>query len=79
VCCSSTINGDALRQETEFGMDGGAVSLTNLNGSYSEQQTPPRPSTPILLEPVRTCFLDVPGGEYNVGVAVPDNTMPPCS
>ncbi len=30
------MNGDALRQETEFGIDGGAVSLTNLNGSYSQ-------------------------------------------
>ena len=26
-------NGDAVRQETELGIEGGAVSLTNLNGS----------------------------------------------
>src|ERR671919_3123285 len=31
-------NGDAVRQETELGIEGGAVSLTNLNGSYSETQ-----------------------------------------
>jgi hypothetical protein len=65
-------NGDALRQETEFGIDGGAVSLTNLHGSYSEQQNTTSAIDPDLLEPVRTCFLDVPGGEYNVTVAVPD-------
>lgn len=65
-------NGDALRQETEFGIEGGAVSLTNLNGSYSEQQNTTSAIDPDLLEPVRTCFLDVPGGEYNVSVAVPD-------
>lgn len=65
-------NGDALRQETEFGVDGGAVSLTNLNGSYSQQQNTTSAIDPDTLEPVRTCFVDVPGGEYNVGVAVPD-------
>ena len=69
-------NGDALRQETEFGIDGGAVSLTNLNGSYSEQQPTTSAVDPDLLEPVRTCFLDVPGGQYNIGVAVPDNYNP---
>lgn len=66
-------NGDALRQETEFGIDAGAVSLTNLNGSYSEQQPTTSATDPDTLEPVRTCFVDVPGGEYNVSVAVPDN------
>lgn len=67
------MNGDALRQETEFGIGGGAVSLTNLNGSYSETQDTVSEIDPTLEEPVRTCFLDVPGGEYNVSVAVPDN------
>jgi LysM repeat protein len=70
------VNGDALRQETEFGIDGGAVSLTNLNGSYSEQQLTTSAVDPDLLEPVRTCFLNVPGGQYNIGVAVPDNYNP---
>lgn len=69
-------NGDALRQETEFGIDGGAVSLTNLNGSYSEQQPTTSAVDPDLLEPVRTCFLDVPGGQYNISVAVPDTYNP---
>jgi len=66
------MNGDSLRQETEFGVDGGAVSLTNLNGSYSQTQNTTSAIDPDTLEPIRSCFLDVPGGEYNVGVAVPD-------
>jgi len=70
------MNGDALRQETEFGVDGGAVSLTNLNGSYSETQNTTSSVDPDLLEPVRSCFSDVPQGEYNVSVAVPDNYNP---
>ena len=66
------MNGDALRQETEFGIDGGAVSLTNLNGSYSQQQNTSSAVDPDTLEPIPACFVDVPGGEYNVSMAVPD-------
>jgi len=69
-------NGDSLRQETEFGVEGGAVSLTNLNGSYSEQQNTTAATDPDTGEPVRACFEDVPGGEYNVSVAPPDDFNP---
>ena len=65
-------NGDALRQETELGIEGGAVSLTNLNGSYSQQQNTSAAVDPDTQEPVRACFVDVPSGEYNVSMAVPD-------
>jgi hypothetical protein len=69
-------NGDALRQETEFGIDGGAVSLTNLNGSYSQTLDTVSTFDPDLLEPDRSCFEEVPPGEYNVSVAVPDDYNP---
>jgi murein DD-endopeptidase MepM/ murein hydrolase activator NlpD len=65
-------NGDALRQETELGIDGGAVSLTNLNGSYSQTQTTTSAIDPDTEGPVRACFVDVPAGQYNVSVAPPD-------
>jgi len=70
------MNGDAMRQETEFGIEGGAVSLTNLNGSYSETQNTTSAIDPDLAEPIRSCFSDVPEGEYNVSVAVPDAYNP---
>ena len=70
------LNGDALRQETEFGIDGGAVSLTNLNGSYSETLNTTADVDPDTAEPVRSCFADVPQGQYNVGIAVPDGYNP---
>ena len=69
-------NGDALRQETEFGIDGGAVSLTNINGSYSETLNTSSAVDPDLLEPVRACFIDVPSGDYNISMAVPDAYNP---
>jgi LysM domain len=70
------MNGDALRQETEFGIDGGAVSLTNLNGSYSQTQNTTADVDPDTSEPIRACFGDVPPGEYNVSMAVPDAFNP---
>jgi murein DD-endopeptidase MepM/ murein hydrolase activator NlpD len=69
-------NGDALRQETELGIEGGAVSLTNLNGSYSQTQNTSAEVDPDTQEPVRACFSDVPDGEYNVSMAVPDAYNP---
>jgi hypothetical protein len=76
VLLFNDMNGDALRQETEFGIDGGAVSLTNLNGSYSQTQNTTSEIDPDLQEPIRACFTDVPQGDYNVSVAVPDTYNP---
>jgi LPXTG-motif cell wall-anchored protein len=70
------MNGDAMRQSTELGIEGGAVSLTNLNGSYSQTQTTTAATDPDTGEPVRSCFTDVPSGEYNLSMAVPDNYNP---
>jgi murein DD-endopeptidase MepM/ murein hydrolase activator NlpD len=69
-------NGDALRQETEFGIDSGEVSLTNLNGSFSKTLHTVSTFDPELLEPDRSCFEQVPPGEYNVSVAAPDEYNP---
>jgi hypothetical protein len=69
-------NGDALRQADELGIEGGAVSLTNLNGSYSQTQNTSAAVDPDTGEPVRACFADVPSGEYNVSMAVPDDYNP---
>lgn len=76
VLLFNDMNGDAMRQETELGIDGGAVSLTNLNGSYSQTQNTSSAIDPDTEGPVRACFLDVPNGEYNVSMAVPDEYNP---
>ena len=69
-------NGDAIRQTTELGIDGGAVSVTNLNGSYSKTQTTTS-AVDNAGDPVRACFSDnVPAGDYNVSMAVPDGYNP---
>jgi LysM repeat protein len=79
VLLFNDVNGDSLRQETEFGIDGGAVSLTNLNGSYSQTQNTTSNIDPDLNQPVRSCFEDVPPGQYNVSMAIPDGYNPTMS
>jgi hypothetical protein len=76
VLLFNDMNGDALRQETELGIDGGAVSLTNLNGSYSQTQNTTSAVDPDTSEPLRSCFEDVPQGDYNISIAVPDTYNP---
>lgn len=76
VLLFNDLNGDTLRQETELGIDGGAVSLTNLNGSYSQTQDTTSALDPDTGEPVHACFADVPAGEYNISMAVPDQYNP---
>ncbi|MEW5940897.1 MAG: LysM peptidoglycan-binding domain-containing protein [Chloroflexota bacterium] len=71
------VNGDALRQETEFGLAGGQVSVTDVNGAYSQAKETTDavdPDDPTI--PVRTCFTGVPGGTYTISVAIPDNYNP---
>ena len=49
VLLFNDMNGDSLRQETEFGIDGGAVSLTISMVPTPILRTPPQPPTPIQL------------------------------
>lgn len=67
-------NGDALREETEQPIAGGAVSVTEINGKYSAALDTVIPSDPTVYPGV--CFSDVPEGEYTISVAIPDSYNP---
>ncbi len=67
-------NGDALRQETEPAIAGGAISVTEINGAYSATQTTAINPDPDAYQ--GTCFTEVPEGTYNISVAIPDNYNP---
>lgn len=69
-------NGDAQREETEFGLAGGQVSLTDVNGAYSKTQATLSDVDPDTVEPIRTCFMDVPEGTFNISMAVPEGFNP---
>jgi hypothetical protein len=62
-------NGDSLRQEDEISIPGGAISVTDRSGEVSLTKT-----TEAGLNPY--CFEDLPEGDYNITVAVPDGYNP---
>lgn len=69
------VNGDALRQETEFGIAGGEASVSERTGLASRTGT-------TLAEvdadgaPVPVCFEELPLGEYTISVAAPQGYNP---
>jgi LysM repeat protein len=68
------INGDGLRQTTESAIAGAAISLTSLDGAYSQTLT-------TTINPDTTayqgmCFANVPMGKYNVSAAAPEDFNP---
>ncbi len=73
------VNGDAIRQETEFGIFGGAINLANSSGSVSKTGE----STDATevdefgdIVPTRVCFEDVLVGDYTISVAIPEGYNP---
>ncbi len=64
-------NGNALREETEPAVAGGAVSLTENNGEYSAQTETVVPADPAVYQGI--CFSNIPEGKYTISMAAPDN------
>lgn len=62
-------NGDALHQETEPALAGGAISVVQSDGTYS--QTGETKGGPTDADYIGVCFADVPPGEYTVSVGTP--------
>jgi hypothetical protein len=69
-------NGDTLRGADEPAIEGGAISVTEINGEYSASL-----GTVANADPEYTgeCFTDVPEGEYNITVGIPDLYNPTVS
>lgn len=67
-------NGNALREGTEPAVSGGAVSVTENNGAYSAAQDTVIPSDPEAYQGI--CFSNVPEGNYNITVGIPENYNP---
>jgi murein DD-endopeptidase MepM/ murein hydrolase activator NlpD len=67
-------NGNALREETEPAVAGGAVSVTENNGEYSAAQNTVIPTDPTVYQ--GTCFSNVPEGSYHITVGIPENYNP---
>lgn len=63
------VNGDALRQETENAIPGGAISLSERSGKAALTAESRSGSDPV-------CFNDLPEGNYTVSVAIPNGYNP---
>ncbi len=71
VLLFNDLNGDALHQATEPAIAGGAVSVSETSGKFSKTLNTAINPDPNAYQGV--CFPDVPEGNYNIGVAIPDN------
>ncbi len=69
-------NGDGLRQETELGVEGGAISLVSSNGQYSQTLNTVSAVDPDTEDAQRACFADLEPGSYTVSAGVPDGYNP---
>ena len=70
-------NGDALRQETETSIPGGAISVNNRSGSVSETADTLSGGISDLVDPAPedlgyVCFYGLSEGEYNITAAAPE-------
>jgi hypothetical protein len=63
------LDGNQMRSETEFYLEGGVVSMSNRSGTFSETLETVG-GDPDLAEEV--CFEDVPAGQYNLSMGIPD-------
>ncbi|MGE5221187.1 MAG: SdrD B-like domain-containing protein [Omnitrophica WOR_2 bacterium] len=69
VILYNDLNGDSLREETESAIPGGAISVTDRSGKVSKTE-----KTTGGLDPI--CFKELPEGNYNISVAVPEGYNP---
>jgi hypothetical protein len=67
-------NGDGLRQSTENAIPNAAISLTSLNGSFSQTLT--TVINPDVTAYQGMCFTGVPTGNYSISAAAPDGYNP---
>jgi len=62
-------NGDSLRQEEEPVVPNGAISVVEKNGKFNKSE-----ETKPGIDPL--CFEDIPPGDYNISVAIPEGYNP---
>ncbi len=63
------VDGDGIVAETEYGISGGAVSITKRNGADNFTGL-------TMAGNDRLCFPEVPEGDYNISIAPPTDYNP---
>lgn len=70
------LDGNQMRSQNEFYLGGGVISINNRAGTFSETRETAG-GDPALVDPV--CFENVPEGEYNLSMGIPDGYNPTTS
>ena len=70
VILFNDINGNAVAEEGEAAIPNGAIDISDRMGRVSQTGT----TSGSIEEP--TCFQDLPEGDYNISLAVPDGYNP---
>lgn len=65
------INGNGLPEESEKALAGGAVSITKKLGGFSQTG-----NTKVTDRDTPLCFEEIPEGDYNITVAIPQGYNP---
>ncbi|NLN70399.1 MAG: LysM peptidoglycan-binding domain-containing protein [Chloroflexi bacterium] len=76
VALFEDLDGNQKRSQNELYLGGGVVSVNNRTGTFSQTRETVG-GDPDLVGPV--CFDEVPDGEYNLSVGVPDQYNPTTS
>ncbi len=71
-------NGDAMRQEEEISLAGGAINISNRDGTVSITQDTPE-HDPASITDDYFCTEGLLEGDYNVSVAIPEGYNPTTS
>ena len=72
------LNGDSMRQEEEISLLGGAINISNRDGSVSiTEDTPAHDPASVTLDYL--CQDGLMEGDYNVSVAIPEGYNPTTS
>ncbi len=69
------VNGDSMRQEEEISLGGGALNISNRDGSVSITADTPEHNPDPLVDDYY-CLEELMEGEYNVSVAIPEGYNP---
>lgn len=76
VALFEDLDGNQKRSPSEFYLGGGVINVSNRVGTFSETLET-QGGDPELVGPV--CFDDVPEGEYNLSMGIPDGFNPTTS
>lgn len=76
VALFEDLDGNQKRSPNEFYLGGGVISINNRIGTFSETKETVG-GDPAVVGPV--CFEDVPEGEYNLSMGIPEGYNPTTS